>query len=164
MPDHATSSLGRAGSQWGRLCTACGMLVLPEGARIVDPMRSTDTRDPCASCGSCDWADLGEPSTVLTLRHVDELEAVERGSLAARALRRAWASARALGAMVLIVLVVVFGWAQALTSSVFLWPGLVGLLVLGFAVVFGAAQEIRSLRAPATAARWSLPLPRRELA
>jgi hypothetical protein len=140
------------------------MLVLPEGARIVDPMRSADAHDPCASCGARDWADLGEPSTVLALRHVDELEAVMRASKIERVLRRAWASSRALGAAILVGLVFAFASTEALASSVFLLPGLVGLVVLGVALVFGAVQDIRSMRAPATAARWSLPLPRHALA
>lgn len=147
----------------GRLCTSCGLLVLPEGARIVDPMRASDEADPCPSCGARDWADLGEGSTVRALRHVDEIEAVVRASQTERTLRRAWASARALGAVVLIGLVVAFVATDAFAGSVFMWPGLVGLVVLGVAVVFGAVQEIKGMRAPPTPARWSLPLPRPQL-
>jgi hypothetical protein len=139
------------------------LLVLPEGARIVDPMRASDEPDPCASCGARDWADLGEGSTVRALRHVDELEAIVRASQAERALRRAWASARALGAAVLVGLVIGFVATDAFAGSVFMWPGLVGLVVLGVAVVFGAVQDIKSMRAPPTPARWSLPLPRAQL-
>ncbi len=137
--------------------------MLPEGARIVDPMRTSEEQDPCASCGARDWADLGEGSTVRALRHVDELEAVVRASQAERTLRRAWASARALGAAVLIALVVAFVATDAFAGSVFILPGLLGLVVLGVAVVFGAVQDIRGMRAPPTPARWSLPLPRRDL-
>ena len=151
------------------MCTACGWLELPADMawNARDPLRSEggDDREstPCPHCGQRDWADLGDPTTIAALRHVDVAEAPTRASASMRTLRRVWAVTRgvsglAIGAA-LIVGVVTSTFARG-GLLVLLYPGIVALAIVVVATVVDAVREVRDARAAPLPARWRLALPR----